>query len=115
VGAGPANRRGLSQTGRRPVGYVLEVDLEYPKHLHDSYSDYPLAPEAMGVPESWISDYQRALVDELRGKFTECVKLVPNLCNKERYVLHYRNLKLYHSLGLKVTNIHRAVKFRQEA
>jgi hypothetical protein len=46
-------------------GYVLEVDLEYPKHLHDSHRDYPLAPEAMSVPESWISDYQRALVDEL--------------------------------------------------
>jgi hypothetical protein len=96
-------------------GYVLEVDLEYPKHLHDSHSDYPLAPEAMSVPESWISDYQRALVYELGGKFTKCVKLVPNLRNKERYVLHYRNLKLYHGLGLKVTNIYRAVKFRQEA
>jgi hypothetical protein len=94
---------------------VLEVDLEYPEHLHDSHSDYPLAPEAMSVPESWISDYQRALVDKLGSKFTKCVKLVPNLYNKERYVLHYRNLKLYHSLGLRVTKIHRAVRFRQEA
>jgi hypothetical protein len=43
------------------------------------------------------------------------MKLVPNLRNKERYVLHYRNLKLCHSLGLKVTKIHRAVRLRQEA
>jgi hypothetical protein len=52
-------------------------------------------------------------VTELGGKFTECVKLVPNLRNKKRCVIHYRNLKLY--LGLKVTEIHGAVKFRQEA
>jgi hypothetical protein len=41
--------------------------------------------------------------------------LVPNLRDNERYVIHYKNFKLYHSLGLKVTKIHRAVKFRQEA
>jgi hypothetical protein len=45
--------------------YVLEVDLEYPEHLHDSLSDYSLAPEALSVPEAWISGYQRALVNEL--------------------------------------------------
>ena len=82
-----------------PEGYILEVDLEYPENLHDSHSDYPLAPEAMSVPEAWMSDYQRALVNELGGKFTECMKLVPNLRKKERYVVHYRNLKLYQSLG----------------
>ena len=75
-------------------GYLLEVDAEYPKDLHDMHSDYPLAPETMVVPKAWISDYQRTLVYELGGKFTECEKLVPNLHNKERYVLHYRNLKL---------------------
>ena len=48
-----------------PVGYVLEVDLDYPEQLHDAHSDYPLAPETMTVPEAWISDYQRALVSEL--------------------------------------------------
>jgi hypothetical protein len=62
-----------------------------------------------------MSDYQRALVSKLGGKLTECVKLVPNLRNKERYVLHCRNLKLYNSLGLRVTKIHKAAKFRQEA
>ena len=49
------------------------------------------------------------------SKFTECMKLVSNLRKKERYVVHYRNLKLYQSLGMQVTKIHRALKFRQEA
>jgi len=98
-----------------PEGYVLEVDLDYPEQLHDAHSDYPLAPEAMTVPEVWMSDYQLTLVNELGGKFTECTKLVPNLRKKERYIVHYRNLKLYQSLGMRATKIHKAIKFRQEA
>jgi len=98
-----------------PEGYVLEVDLDYPEHLHDAHSDYPLAREAISVPKQWLSDYQRTLVNELGGgKFTECMKLVPNLSKKERYIIHYRNLKLNQSLGMQVTKIHRALKFRQE-
>lgn len=96
-------------------GYILEVDLEYPEHLHDSHSDYPLAPELISIPKQWLSGYQRTLVNELGGKFAECMKLAPNLHNKERYIIHYRNLKLYQSLGMRVTKIHRAIKFRQEA
>lgn len=96
-------------------GYILEVDMEYPEQLHDSHNDNPLAPEALVVPETWMSNYQRTLVNELGGKFTECMKLVPNLRKKERYIVHYRNLKLYHSLGMHVTRIHRVLKFRQEA
>ena len=72
---------------------ILEVDLEYPKSLHNLHSDYPLAPKQIGVNK----------VD----------KLIPNLWNKKKYVVHHENLKQYLGLGLKLTKIHRGIKFEE--
>ena len=68
----------------------LEVDLEYPEDLHNLHNDYPLAPECI--------------------KIGNVEKLIPNLNNKTNYVVHYENLKLYESLGLKITKIHRDIR-----
>ena len=93
-----------------PEGHILEVDLEYPENLHDAHNAYPLAPERMMVQKKWMSDYPHDLLG-VGAAPTEVEKLVPNLRNKDRHVLHYRNLQLYMSLGMRLTKVHRAHRF----
>ena len=97
------------------VGYILEVDLEYPEELHDLHSDYPLAPEKMLISHEMLSPYQQQLKEDLGYKPAKVKKLLPNLWNKVKYVIHYRNLKQYLSVGMKLSKIHRVLQFRQEA
>ena len=94
------------------VGYICEVDLEYPSQIHDLHNDYPLAPEKLEVRSEWLSQYQQSL--EPTTSSLKVKKLVPNLMPKEKYVLHYRNLQLYISLGLKVKQLHRVIRFNQK-
>ena len=77
----------------RELPCILEVDLKYSKSLHTLDNDYPLASENIKLPDSKVN------------------KLVPNLNNKTKYIVHYKTLKLYEKLGLKVSKVHRCTKF----
>ena len=81
------NRHNLNK-----IPCILEVDLEYPENLHDLHNDYPLCPEKVKCKNG-------------------VEKLIPNLRNKKKYVLHYKNLIQCLDMGLKVTRIHRGIKF----
>ena len=85
--------------GSGPEGYILEVDLEYPEELQEAHNAYALVPERLVVKKEWMSEYQLNLCSD-GGGTNEVEKLVPNLCNKDRYVMHYRNLQLYLKPGM---------------
>ena len=76
------------------VGYILEVDIEYHKQLWSSHKDLPFLPER---------------------KILEKEKLVCSIEDKEKYVIHIRALKQALNHGLILKDVHRVIKFNQEA
>ena len=90
-------------------GYIYEVDLHYPQHLHDSHDDYLLAAESLEIGSDMYSPAQQAAFPQTAPQR----KLTSNLRDKIRYVVHYRNMKLHLQLGLVVTQIYRVLTFKQ--
>jgi hypothetical protein len=94
------------QPNGQNVGYILEVDLDYPTHLHEAHREYPLAPETLNVSaEEEPSQYLIGLRETYQTRPTNVSKLVPNLHNKKNYVVYWKNLNYYISKGLRVTKV----------
>ena len=74
-------------------GYILEVDVTYPKNLHDLHSDLLFFPESVNI-----------------DKYN---KLVCNLYDKKNYVVHIRSLKQALNHGLILKKVHRVIQFNQ--
>ena len=74
------------------IGYFLKVDLEYPDQLHELHNEYLLTPEKLAISSDMLSKYCKEIADEYDIKVGDVKKLIPNLSNKTKYVLHYRNL-----------------------
>ena len=74
-------------------GYLLEVDVAYPRELHDYHNDLPFMCGRMPI--------------------NGVEKLVPNLYYKKRYVIHIRALDQALKHGLVLERIHRAIEFKQ--
>ena len=75
-------------------GYILEVDVKYPKRLHELHSDLPFLSE--------------------RTKIDKCNKLICNLSNKKKYGTHINSLKQALNHGLKFKKIHRVIQFNKK-
>ena len=60
-----------------------------------------------------LSKYCSNIADQYGIKVGGVSKLVPNLGNKSKYIIHDRNLQLYLSLGMKLIGIQRILKFKQ--
>ena len=76
-------------------GYIPEVAVKYPKKLHDLHSNLPFLSERMEI--------------------NKCKKLVCNLYDKTKYVVHINSLKQALSHGLKLKKVHRTIDFNQKA
>ena len=108
-------KRVMKHSDDDDIGYILEVDLDYPKELHDLHKDYPLAPEIMCINESMLSQVQKDIHKYYYGKDAsdeKANKLVLNVMGK-KYVLHISALKFYLQHGLSLRKVHRAISFKQ--
>ena len=59
-----------------------------------------------------LSKYYSSIANKYDITIGSINKLVPNLGNKSKYVLHYKNLQLYLSLGMKLVNVYRILRFK---
>jgi hypothetical protein len=99
----------LSKTESK--GYIYEVDIHIPEALHDLFNDYPIAPE---LKEGEFSPLLTEIMKTHKIQETTGIKkLVPNLNDKIKYVVHKENLDFYVSLGAVVTKVHRVLEFTQ--
>ena len=94
------------------VGYIFEVDLDYPPELHELHDSFPLAPEHVEVTDGMLSEYQRELARNLDIKMASR-KLCLTLNHKKNYICYHMNLKLYLELGMKLRRVHRVLSFKQ--
>ena len=76
-------------------GYILEVDVEYPKNIRSLHSDLPFLADRMEI--------------------NKCIKLVCNFYDKKEHVVHIRGLKQALNYGLILKKVHRVIEFNQEA
>ena len=83
------------------------------KYLHDSHRGCPLCPEKIEISCDMLSKYCSEIADQYGIKVGGVKKLIPNLGDKVKYVVHYKNLEYYLSLGIKLVKINRTLSFKQ--
>ena len=79
-------------------GFALEFKLEYPKELRELHKDYSLALDKIEIKREMLSEYQLKIADLCNIPIGSIKKLVSNIFDKGKYVLHYDKLQFYFRL-----------------
>ena len=106
----PESVDAFAYNGDTAIGAIMEVDLHYPKHLHDAHNDFPCAPERRAVNVSELSPLSNIMDPKYNDKSP---KLLQTLHDKKNYVVHYSVLQEYIKQGLIITKVHRVLEFEQ--
>jgi hypothetical protein len=102
-------------TDTSPIGYILEIDGEFPEGVQDYLADFPPAPHKLAIPEEWLSPYSRRLHEKMGTKHdSRSTKLICDFGPRKAYKVYYKTLRLYCQLGFKVTACTRILSFKQK-
>ena len=86
-------------------GFILEVDLEDPRELHNVHKNYPPGPEKIKIKESMLSNCCKETANKHNVSIFGVKKPVHGLGCKDKYVLHYQNFQLYLQLARRLEKI----------
>ena len=106
------NKASRDQWDDQEKHYIFEVDLDYPPELNERDDDYPLAPETMNIDAEITGEKQH----QLRAKYFGAAcpfsrKLMCSFLPRRKYVVHGHLLRIYLDRGMKLVQVHRAIRF----
>ena len=100
----------LSTPDDNEYGYFLECDLEYPVEIKEKTENFPLCPEdQIKADPNLFSDYMNSVK---QTNYKPTPKLMCDVTNKQKYMMHHRVFKFHISMGMKVTKIHCVYRFK---
>ena len=90
-------------------GFSIECDLENPSSIHEKTKYFPFLPDKKTIE---VDDFSTYMINKPE-KYKPTEKLIMDQTNKQRYFLHYRDLKFYQRHGIRIVKVHTVYKFKQ--
>ena len=93
-------------------GYFIECNLEYPAEIKEKTKNFLFCPYQTKADPNLFSGYMNNIN---QPNYKPTSKLMCDVTNKSKYMIHYRMFKFYLNQGMKVTKIHTIYRFKQSA
>ena len=91
-------------------GFFIECDLEYPAEIKEKTKNFPFCPYQTKADRNLFSGYMNNIN---QPNYKPTSKLMCDVTNKSKYMIHYRMFKFYFKQGMKVTKKHTIYRFKQ--